>query len=168
MNLNGAAIVNYSSASPLDSIRGQVITGFANGSWNQLGICSSLAANNPGTAIAYAEASDLGVGSFAGQSVDQTAVLLRYDYTGDANLDGVVDTSDFTRLANHFNSTTTTLWSDGDFNYDGVVNALDFNALATNFGLSMSSPGLSLLVPEPAGLVCIALASAALARRRQR
>ena len=61
--------------------------------------------------------------------------------TGDANGDGVVNSSDFVALANHFNGTQAT-WSQGDFNYDGIVNALDFNALASNFGTNSSSmPG---------------------------
>ena len=47
-----------------------------------------------------------------------------YTYLGDANVNGVVDTSDFTLLAQNFNGTGK-VWGQGDFNYDGVVNALD-------------------------------------------
>ena len=54
---------------------------------------------------------------------------------GDANLDGVVDTSDFTALAANFLKTAMN-WMGGDFTGDGKVNALDFNVLATNFGQS--------------------------------
>ena len=57
----------------------------------------------------------------------------KYTLSGDANLDGAVNTIDFNMLASHFNGTTG-LWSDGDFNFDGTSNALDFNALAINFG----------------------------------
>jgi hypothetical protein len=53
--------------------------------------------------------------------------------TGDADHNGVVDTTDFTVLAQNFNTTGAT-YSQGDFNRDGVVNALDFSILATKFG----------------------------------
>ena len=113
INMSGSTIINYDSVSPLSAIAAQVHSGFANGSWNGVGINSTqafLIASNPSnlhkTAVGYADASELGVGTFAGQSVDQTALLLRYTYSGDANLDGAVDTNDFVRLANHFGSTT--------------------------------------------------------------
>src|SRR5581483_5414796 len=57
-----------------------------------------------------------------------STVTLGYTYTGDANLDGVVNTSDFALLGQNFGSTTA-VWAQGDSNYDGIVNALDFNAV---------------------------------------
>ena len=65
--------------------------------------------------------------------MDQTSLLLRYTYTGDANLDGSVNVSDFNMLAANFGKTGQ-FWTSGDFNYDGTVNALDLNAVATNRG----------------------------------
>ncbi len=50
---------------------------------------------------------------------------LRY-LLGDANLDGVVDTSDF-NLWNAHKFTAVAAWSQGDFNADGVVDTSDFN-----------------------------------------
>ena len=58
---------------------------------------------------------------------------------GDANHNGVVDTADFTALAQHFNSATAT-YVQGDFNRDGMVNVLDFNVLATKFGSLVPGP----------------------------
>ena len=137
---------------PIASIADYISTGFDGGDWQGLGISSAIAAQVAGdahkTALGYAAPGSIGVGSFDGQSVVGSTALVRYTYSGDANLDGAVDTTDFARMAAHFGSTTT-LWSDGDFNYDGVVNALDFNALATNFGQAMSAPALGALVPEP-------------------
>ena len=52
---------------------------------------------------------------------------LRYTFAGDANLDGIVNGTDFTLLAGNFNLSNR-YWSQGDFNYDGKVNGLDFNA----------------------------------------
>ena len=45
---------------------------------------------------------------------------------GDANLDGVVDASDF-NVWNGSKFTSTSNWTSGDFNSDGVVDASDFN-----------------------------------------
>ena len=87
---------------------------------------------------------------------------------GDANLDGIVNSLDFTALAAHF-STSGQNWLAGDFNGDGVVNALDFNALATNFGHAMSAPSLETLIPEPATpFVLLSVAAAIWYRKRQR
>ena len=104
------------------------------------------------TAIGYAEASALGVGSFGGATVDGTAILLRYTLLGDANLDGSVTSADFVELAQNFGKASP-VWCAGDFNYDGNVNALDFNALASNYGQSLAQATLidqqMSLIPEP-------------------
>ena len=102
---------------------------------------------------------------------DTTAhqVSVVYTYYGDANLDGKVDTSDFTTMAAHFASSQ--VWTGGDFNYDGTVNALDFNAIASNFGratLITAPPVLGALVPEPGSMMLLAGAATLLARRRRR
>jgi MYXO-CTERM domain-containing protein len=166
VDLGGSMILGYTDESPLSSVRSQIVTGFAHGTWNGPGIRSSRAVGNPHAAIGYAEASALGVTTFAGQSVDTTTLLLRYTVWGDANLDGTVTTSDFTALASHFGSPTQA-WSDGDFNYDGVVNAIDFNMLASNFGQTLlASPDLGTVVPEPSAALLALVAIGAGRRRR--
>ncbi len=96
-------------------------------------------------------------------------VMIAYTYFGDANLDGMVDTNDFTEMAANFNSTGAT-WQTGDFNYDGVVNALDFNYIATNFGSPAitAPPVLGALVPEPAAISLVMVSGLALLRRRHK
>jgi hypothetical protein len=157
----GKIIFDYTDASPFGVIRAEVISGHNGGLWNGGGINSSAAASTPGTGVGYAEASDVLAptgGMFAGEFVDGTAVLVRFTRYGDANLDGVVNLSDFNRLAANF-GTTGTVWARGDFNYDDLVNLSDFNRLAANFGLSAGSDGvvdpadwavLAAAVPEPA------------------
>ncbi|MGD0140857.1 MAG: PEP-CTERM sorting domain-containing protein [Tepidisphaeraceae bacterium] len=111
-----------------------------------------------------------------------------YTLLGDANLDGLVNGSDFNILAANFNQSITG-WDQGDFNYDGLVNASDFNDLAANFNQGVSGAdasvgdfaaldafavanGLSLptsSVPEPASVGLLTLgAIGGLARRRRR
>ena len=121
------------------------------------------------TALGYAEASTAGYPSgsmFNGITLDSDAILIRYTYSGDANLDGAVNATDFVLLAQNFNAANAN-WVNGDFNYDGVVNALDFNALATNFGATpiAAPPLLGSLVPEPTTIAWVA--SLLLARRRR-
>ncbi len=63
---------------------------------------------------------------------------------GDANLDGVVDVSDFNAW-NVGKFTTSLLWSDGNFNGDAGVDVSDFNIWnTTNFTASDT-----VSVPEP-------------------
>ena len=153
---NNAAIVDWSTSSPIGSIKQQIQSG---------AITSSMLDANH--SIGFGEASALGVGSFGGTNVDTSAVLLRATVNGDANLDGVVNSLDFMSLANNFGQSGQ-YWNNGDFNGDGVVNALDFNVLASHFGQTMSTPALGQLVPEPSVFAMLGIASAFVARRRPR
>ena len=131
-------------------------SGYANGAWKGIGVQSSSAAASVASTIRRrwvmgrsARSASLSFPAFGGLAVDRTTVVIGYTYSGDANLDGIVDSSDFVRLAANFNGTAKD-WSDGDFNYDGKVNALDFNMIAMNFGQAVSAPSLGATVPEPA------------------
>ena len=67
---------------------------------------------------------------------------------GDANLDGVVDVSDFNRWnTNKF--TNVPAWCSGDFNADGVIDVSDFNVWNAN---KFQSADVS-VVPEPSSTV---------------
>ena len=82
-----------------------------------------------------------------GQQITSPALTVTAAMLGDANQDGIVNSSDFDILALNFNQSGKS-WSNGDFNGDGVVNALDFNAIATNFGRDVTSPAADLPEPE--------------------
>lgn len=64
-------------------------------------------------------------------------------FAGDANLDGLVNFSDFLTLSSHFG--TNGGWVDGDFDRDGAVQFPDFLLLSANFGQSSATRS----VPEP-------------------
>jgi|GEM_PF-1242033 len=164
-----ALILNYTGASPLTTIRSQIISGFNAGAWNGTGIRSSTAATELGRAIGFAEATALGSPpTFLGEPIDATTILLRYTLTGDADLSGSVNLDDFTRLAAGFGSIGST-WTSGDFNYDGVTTLDDFTALAANFGSSLGSDlPRGVAVPEPVLSSSAFLLLVSLARRSKR
>jgi hypothetical protein len=105
---NNAAIIDHAGASPSSTVRAQILAGRGGPglgqSWNGNGITSSaVAAANTAEpesrSIAFAENATLPLGpftTFRGQPVDDTALLIAYTRTGDANLDGLVNDNDVT------------------------------------------------------------------------
>ena len=92
--------------------------------------------------LGFAEAADIAAGgTFAGQTVDGTAVVVKFTHYGDATLDGRVDFNDLVRLAQNFGTTppaTQGAWSRGDFTYDGIINFSDLVTLAQNFNAGVA------------------------------
>jgi hypothetical protein len=126
-------IDDYDGVSELGAVQSVLISGRNGGTWNGRGIMTRFG-NATTSALGYAEASDVAPGgTFAGQPVDATAVVVRFTLYGDADLDGRVGPSDFNRLATHFGQPGA-FWAAGDFNFDRAVDGGDFNLLATNFG----------------------------------
>jgi hypothetical protein len=84
--------------------------------------------------IGYADSADAAVSS---QHFAPGTVVIKPVLVGDANLDGIVNFSDFQLLASGFNGINTT-WDQGDFNYAKKTNFTDFQLLASNFNNSKS------------------------------
>ena len=81
---------------------------------------------------------------------------------GDANLDGVVDGSDFGAWnGNKF--TNTAAWCSGDFNADGVVDGSDFGLWNGN---KFTAADAAATVPEPASVTTVLLLLCLGSRRR--
>ncbi len=92
---------------------------------------------------------------------------------GDANGDGVIDVADLGIVGAHFNLSEVT-FHQGDFNGDGTVDVADLGILGANWAaaqnLSVTSAQSgndpTVLIPEPAGLLVLAVGPILLRRRR--
>ncbi|MEX2142607.1 MAG: Ig-like domain-containing protein [Pirellulales bacterium] len=139
---NNALVVDYTGASPLGGIREKILSGRGRSglgaSWRGTGITSSDVAQAnlaepESRSIGYAENAALPLGAytnFRGIAVDDTAVLIAYTRTGDANLDGFVDDDDATVLGASYAPTAAgALWARGDFEYNGFVDDDDATLL---------------------------------------
>ncbi len=164
---------------------GGIITSSAGtaGGLTALGVIQNSVDGTPTGQPLYGSATALG--PFDGAYPVATDVLIKYTYYGDANLDGQVDGSDYTRIDSAFGGTATG-WFNGDFNYDGKIDGSDYtlidnafntqgNNLSTSAVVSPStnlepSPasGSTTAVPEPTGLASFALAANVLLAKRRR
>jgi fibronectin-binding autotransporter adhesin len=176
---NNAMVVHNGSIGALTT---EVAAAYHNGQWNGTSatggvITSSTAASNASHLTAVGVAT--GLTSFQGGAVLLSDVLVKYTYYGDANLDGGVDGSDYSRIDNGF-LTHLTGWQNGDFNYDSVVNGSDYTLIDNAFnsqGVSLATEvaahtaelaGGTSVVPEPAGLGLLAMSGVAMLGRRRR
>jgi hypothetical protein len=114
--------------------------------------------------VGYGDNAGLAKGSFGGQTVDASSLLIKFTYAGDADLDGKVDVADLGRLASAWQ--TANVWTGGDFDYNGTVDVNDLGMLASNWQAGVGNPlgpslaealagvGLSTVaVPEPAAVL---------------
>jgi autotransporter-associated beta strand protein len=162
---DNSLVIDYTGPSPIDTVRAQILSGRAGGSWTGNGITGTFASSST-QALGYAENTVLGLTTFMGQPVDSTSLIITPTFYGDADLDGDVDVNDLGRLASRWQ--TSGHWSDGDFNYSGFVDAADLGMLASRWqsGVSTRSVpsfaevaaamGLPVAAPEPATAAAVA------------
>ena len=143
---NSTVIVDYSSASPLPSIKSAIDGGLIH-------LSQSLA----GETIGIGEASDLFISFpaiFTSERLDATSILITHTIIGDANLDRVVDSTDFGLLVAGYGVFNTARWTQGNFNDDTRVDSQDFNLLAGQFGHSFTGvTTLGSVIPEPGSAI---------------
>jgi autotransporter-associated beta strand protein len=177
LDLNDQDLIADTSGTSLTNLQSLLASGYNGNLWNGTGINSTAAAINnatPGThqtALGYGANSVLGYsGTYSGVTVSPTSLIVRYTYSGDANLDGTVDTIDFNLMAASFGQPGK-VWTDGEFDFNGVVDSIDFNLLASNFGQVLTADGgrsMGVLVPEPGSIAIMGSAFGGLLATRRR
>jgi autotransporter-associated beta strand protein len=174
---NNKLFIDYGTgADPIASIAAWIKNGFYDLAGPQI-ISSSIAAADAASGlsygIGYADSADSGNPA----NLPTDTIEIMFTLLGDANLDGTVNTEDFTPFSNHLGQSGQ-MWDDGDFNYDGTVNTEDFTLFSHDLGETASlaaagtleaANGISLAnVPEPASAGIMVVAGSAILRRRRR
>jgi autotransporter-associated beta strand protein len=194
IGVNGLDITTQNQSNPsssLHDVTAMVATAYANGTWTGPGITSSVAAAATShlTAVGVVQNSQLpspynSSHTFMGTAPGASDILVKYTYYGDANLDGTVNSADYSMIDNGF-LTHATGWANGDFNYDGVINGSDYTLIDNAFNMQgaslaaevsnqIASPtaqiagGVASAVPEPASLSLLTMGGMALLGRRRR
>jgi hypothetical protein len=178
--------VQAGGAAALATITSLIKQGYSNGTWTGTGITSSAAASNTAHLTAVGVILNTAAGStplytsFDGASVAANDVLVKETYYGDANLDGKVDGSDYSRIDNGALSHLTG-WYNGDFNYDGVINGSDYTLIDNAYNTQgaqlsaevatstaqLASPAAA-SVPEPAAAALLTIGVVGLLGRSAR
>jgi hypothetical protein len=119
-----------------DGVTGMIARAYNWGAWDQPGLRTSTERALVGqTTLAPAEAAAvlfLEPGQTAlwnGVTVDDTTVLVKYTYTGDLNLDGLIDGADYGMIDNYVQFPGTGGYANGDFNFDGLIDGADYGLI---------------------------------------
>ncbi len=140
------------------------------------GIVSSTSQNAGGKTIlllfdnSLAGATDWPAGS--GDAIGAGAIVGKYTYFGDTNLDGQVTGDDYGAIDANLGTTgidpgIAVLM--GDTNFDDAITGDDYAAVDANLGLGVGAPLGVAVVPEPdLGALAIGLAWCGISRRRRR
>jgi hypothetical protein len=133
LNDNDILIANGTYAAVRDSIA------FARhgGAWDRPGLTSSVARtatpkNKTLGTVTGAQYLSTGNNSFDGFAVSSGNMLVKFTYYGDADLNGIVNFDDYSRIDGGFNSSGTD-WFHGDFDYNSVVNFDDYALIDAAF-----------------------------------
>ncbi|MBC8108633.1 MAG: hypothetical protein H7Z14_18765, partial [Anaerolineae bacterium] len=124
---------------PRAAIQSLINSARAGGAWTGSGITSSNAfsANPKNKTLGVMEASEFkslygDAALFGGQTLDSTAILVKYTYYGDVDFNGVVDFDDYSRIDAGFNGNKTG-WLNGDVDDNGTVDFDDYSLIDQAF-----------------------------------
>jgi hypothetical protein len=84
----------------------------------------------------------VGASDWLGLPIGANAIVGKYTYFGDMNLDGQVTGDDYTVVDANLNTTPTVglEWLSGDANLDGIVTGDDYTVIDANLGLGVGNP----------------------------
>jgi hypothetical protein len=151
------------AAAALTSVTAELASGFNGGAWNGNGISSSAIAESNNPLLTLGVIPNGIYSSFDNQPAAATDVIVKYTYYGDADLNGQLDGSDYSRIDNGYLNNLTG-WYNGDFNNDGVIDGSDYTLIDNAFntqGASLASEVASTATPTAA----LAVPSTALVAR---
>jgi hypothetical protein len=138
-------ILDYAGASQLAAIVSLISSARSGGTWvGTTGITSSTAAaaNPKNKTLGAMEATDFksvygAAATFDGQTIDNTAVLVKFTYYGDTDFNGKVDGGDYARIDAKFNQQTVSGniggWLNGDFDYNNKIDGADYGLIDAAF-----------------------------------
>ena len=153
LDLSGNDMIVHNGS--IGQLTNQVAKGYNGAAWNGNGIRSSAAANytthyySLGVIQNSVDGTPTGTAlysTFDGQTVANSDVLIKYTWSGDTNLDGVIDGTDFSRidyayLVDQSHPGSVTGWFNGDFNYDGNVTMADYTIIDNTYSYSNNGGG---------------------------
>jgi hypothetical protein len=157
----------------LSQLTASIISGRDGGRWTGAGITSSAARGDPFTGLAIA-LNDQGGGKKLWKDEEADAILIKYTWNGDVNLDGAINLNDYFIVDSNYiaqGSDVPVSYAQGDVNYDGAINLNDYFLIDSAYlgqrgVLSMVAAATS-VVPEPSGAVVLLAGVAGVLRRRQ-
>ena len=155
------------SSGVFSDIRNLVIAGF--GTWGP-GIISST--SDGSQILALFDNALVGSSDWNGGGISPNAIVGKYTYFGDANIDGQVTGDDYTVIDASLSTTPLAglAWLCGDANLDGTVTGDDYTVIDANLGLGVGNPlaaSALIAVPEPI-MGGIVMSGALLGTRRRR
>ncbi|HEX8522613.1 MAG TPA: autotransporter-associated beta strand repeat-containing protein [Tepidisphaeraceae bacterium] len=171
-------VVTYSGASPFSDLQKMVIDGYSE--WpdsNKSGIISSTSQSIAGSTIlalfdnALVHAADFPFGS--GQTISEMAIVGRYTYFGDTDLNGMVTADDYGAIDSNLGSVVPQglAWLSGDGDFNGIVTPDDYITIDSNLGRGQTfGARLSAMaaVPEPGCGLALGFGALAFARGQRR
>jgi hypothetical protein len=123
-------------------LTGLIAAAYNFGAWDKPGIKTMMPDALGGlTTLALARAADIlflnpgETGMWNGEVVTADAVLIKYSYAGDGNLDGLVDAADYGAIDNWVQFPGTDGYANGDFNFDGIIDAADYGIIDNSIQL---------------------------------
>jgi subtilisin family serine protease len=125
IDYTGASVLGTSNGLSYTDVTGQIASGAIHSSFATPGL----------TTLGVAEAAAVlglppaATATWSAVTVDASSVLIKYTYTGDANLDGLVSGDDYTLIDFAIAVPGSSLWQNGDFNLDGLISGDDYTAI---------------------------------------
>jgi hypothetical protein len=149
-----------------NQIQGLVIQGFG----TTTGIISST--SDGSQILALFDNALVGAGTWAGQSIGANAIVGKYTYFGDMNIDGQVSGDDYTVIDSNLNTAPAVGlgWLSGDANLDGAITGDDYTVIDANLGLGAGNPLAASRIsalPEPGAAAVVLIASMGMMRKRR-